>query len=223
MAWHPGSRQLAGIKALVFILCLVPAGRLAYAAFTGDFGANPVEFVQQFTGTWTFNFLLITLSITPLRSWAKTPWLIRLRRMLGLFVFFYGCLHFAAFVGFDHGFDVGEMARDVVKRPFIAVGFAAFVLLIPLAATSNSYALRRLGGKRWQTLHRSIYPIGILAAVHYFWLVKVTALIYPLIYSTILAILLGWRVRDRIRRYGPYPVAGSPRAQPIHFLRSRSK
>lgn len=219
MTWQPDPKQLTLIKSVLFLLCLLPFGRLGYAAFTGDFGPNPVEFMQQFTGTWTFNFLLLTLTVTPLRAWTKAHWLTRLRRMLGLFTFFYACLHFATFIGFDHAFDVDSIARDVVKRPFVTVGFAAFVLLIPLAATSNAFAIRRLGGKRWQELHRTVYLIGILAAIHYFWLVKITAIIYPLIYSAILAFLLGWRVRERIRRYGPYPA--TPRVQPIRFFRQR--
>ena len=219
MARQPPPKQLSLIKAGLFLLCLLPFGRLACAAYTGDFGPNPVEFVQRFTGTWTFNLLLLTLAVTPLRAWTKAHWLTRLRRMLGLFAFFYACLHFATFIGFDHAFDIDEIARDVVKRPFVTVGFAAFVLLIPLAATSNGFAIRRLGGKRWQDLHRTVYLIAILAALHYFWLVKITAIVYPLIYSAILAVLLGWRVRDRIRRYGPYPVA--PRTQAIRFFRQR--
>lgn len=226
MPWQPDPKQLAGLKAILFLLCLLPFCRLAYAAFTGDFGPNPVEFLQRFTGTWTFNLLLLTLTVTPLRSVIKAPWLARLRRMLGLFTFFYASLHFATFIGFDHAFDIDEIARDVIKRPFVTVGFAAFVLLIPLAATSNAFAIRRLGGKRWQELHRSVYLIGILAALHYFWLVKITAIVYPVIYATLLAILLGWRVRDRIRRYGPYPAAAGrpmPQVQPIRIFKQRPK
>jgi sulfoxide reductase heme-binding subunit YedZ len=219
MTWQPDPKRLSLIKAGLFLLCLLPFARLAYAAVTGDFGPNPVEFMQQFTGTWTFNFLLLTLTVTPLRVWTKAHWLTRLRRMLGLFTFFYACLHFATFIGFDHAFDIDAIARDVVKRPFVTVGFAAFVLLIPLAATSNAFAIRRLGGKRWQDLHRTVYLIGILAAIHYFWLVKITAIGYPLAYSAILAVLLGWRVRERIRRYGPYPAA--PRVQTLRFFRQR--
>lgn len=219
MAWQPDPKQLSRLKAALFVLCLAPFGRLLYAAFTGDLGPNPVEFVQRFTGTWTFNFLLLTLTVTPLRALTKAHWLARMRRMLGLFTFFYACLHFATFIGFDHAFDVDAIARDVVKRPFVTVGFAAFVLLIPLAATSNAFAIRRLGGKRWQELHRTVYLIGILAACHYFWLVKITAIFYPIAYTAILALLLGWRVRERMRRYGPYPSA--PRVQPIRIFRQR--
>ncbi|MBL8448454.1 MAG: sulfoxide reductase heme-binding subunit YedZ [Dechloromonas sp.] len=202
---NPASIPIGKIKALVFVAALGPLGRLAYAAYTGDFGPNPVEFLQRYTGTWTFNFLLLTLCISPLRALTGLHWLLRLRRMLGLFSFFYACLHFLSFIGFDHAFDPGEIARDVIKRPFVTVGFAAFVLLIPLAATSNALAIRRLGGRRWQDLHRAVYLIALLAVVHYFWLVKATALIYPIVYGLLVAVLLGWRIRDRLRRNGPYP------------------
>lgn len=218
MALQLTAPQITRLKIALFAVSLLPFGRLVYAAWSGDFGANPVEFVQRFTGTWTFNFLLLTLTVTPLRAITGWHWLLRLRRMLGLFTFFYASLHFLSFIGFDHGFDPTEIAQDVVKRPFVTVGFAAFCLLVPLAATSNQAAIRRLGGRRWQELHRAVYLIGILAALHYFWLVKATALIYPAIYALILAALLGWRVRDRIRRYGPHP-APRPAAETIRFVR----
>ena len=205
---------VAAIKAVVFLLCLIPLGRLGYAAYTGDFGPNPVEFVQRFTGTWTFNFLLLTLTVTPLRALTGIHWLLRLRRMLGLYSFFYATVHFLSFIGFDHAFEVGEIARDVIKGPFVTAGFAAFCLLIPLAVTSNAAAIRRLGGRRWQELHRAVYAIALIATVHYFWLVKASALIYPIIYGMLVAVLLLWRVGDRIRRNGPYPVAAR-RASPV--------
>jgi sulfoxide reductase heme-binding subunit YedZ len=211
---------LGPLKAGLFVLCLLPLGRLGWAAATGDFGANPVEFVQRWTGTWTFNLLLLTLCISPLRSLTGLHWLIRLRRMLGLFTFFYATLHFLAFVGFDHAFAIDAIARDVLKRPFV-VGFAAFVLLIPVAATSNQWAIRRLGGRRWQELHRSIYPIAILAAVHYFWLVKAAALMWPLAYSVILALLLGWRVQERRRKATPSASALPVAAKPVKFFSRR--
>ena len=195
MTMQDAPPPVAQLKLALFLLALLPLGRLLWAAWTGDFGPNPVEFVQRWTGTWTFNFLLLTLCITPLRVWTQWHWLLRLRRMLGLFTFFYATLHFLSFIGFDHSFDVDAIARDIFKRPFVTVGFAAFVLLIPLAATSNQWAIRKLGGRRWQELHRNVYLIGILAAVHYFWLVKATALLWPLAYSVALAFLLGWRVR----------------------------
>jgi sulfoxide reductase heme-binding subunit YedZ len=210
---------VARLKLALFLLALLPLGRLLWAAWTGDFGPNPVEFVQRWTGTWTFNFLLLTLCITPLRVWTQWHWLLRLRRMLGLFTFFYATLHFLSFIGFDHSFDVDAIARDIFKRPFVTVGFAAFVLLIPLAATSNQWAIRKLGGRRWQELHRNVYLIGILAAVHYFWLVKATALLWPLAYSVALAFLLGWRVRERRRK--AIPVPRFENAKPLKFFRQK--
>lgn len=212
MAWQPEIKALSRLKAAVFGMALLPFARLAYAALTGDFGPNPVEFLQRFTGTWTFNFLLLTLAITPLRVATGNHWLLRLRRMLGLFTFFYAGLHFATFVGFDHAFDMEEIAKDVFKRPFVTVGFAAFILLIPLAATSNAFAIRRLGGRRWQALHRTVYLVGILAACHYFWLAKITAIVYPTAYAAILAFLLGWRIRDRIRRRQAHGAPSAGRA-----------
>lgn len=199
----PDKRQLRAIKAGVFLAALLPAGSLLWRAGHGDLGANPVETITHLTGDWTFNFLLLTLCITPLRSIAGQPWLIHLRRMLGLYVFFYGTLHFLAFAGFDHDFSMGAILDDVLKRPFISAGFAAFVLLLPLAATSFNRAIRWLGGKRWQKLHRSTYLVGVLAAVHYFWLVKITAIFWPLLYAGLLAILLAWRVRT-----GQWTIAG---------------
>ena len=210
---------VARLKLALFLLALLPLGRLLWAAWTGDFGPNPVEFVQRWTGTWTFNFLLLTLCITPLRVWTQWHWLLRLRRMLGLFAFFYATLHFLSFIGFDHSFDVDAIARDIFKRPFVTVGFAAFVLLIPLAATSNQWAIRKLGGRRWQELHRNVYLIGILAVVHYFWLVKATALLWPLAYSVALAFLLGWRVRERRRK--AIPVPRFENAKPLKFFRQK--
>ena len=210
---------VARLRLALFLLALLPLGRLLWAAWNGDFGPNPVEFVQRWTGTWTFNFLLLTLCITPLRVWTQWHWLLRLRRMLGLFTFFYATLHFLSFIGFDHSFDVDAIARDIFKRPFVTVGFAAFVLLIPLAATSNQWAIRKLGGRRWQELHRNVYLIGILAAVHYFWLVKATALLWPLAYSVALAFLLGWRVRERRRK--AIPVPRFENAKPLKFFRQK--
>ena len=207
-------------KAILFVLCLLPAGRLLWAAQIGDFGPNPVEFVQRWTGTWTLNLLVLTLCITPLRTLSGWHWLLRLRRMLGLFTFFYAALHMLSWLGFDHGFDVTEMALDVLKRPFILVGALAFLLLIPLAATSSNLAIRRLGGRRWQSLHRSTYLIAILACLHYFWLVKATALLWPIGYSLIMAALLGWRIRERRRKAIPVP---RPPAQaiPLRFHAQR--
>ncbi len=220
-AGNPTPNRLAAIKTALFAVALIPLASLVYGGFNDGLGANPIEFVTHQTGTWTFNFLLITLAVTPLRTLSGQHWLLRLRRMLGLFCFFYAALHFATYLWLDQFFDVGAIARDIIKRPFITVGFAAFSLLLPLAATSSNRAIRRLGGKRWQALHRSVYLIGVLAAVHYFWLVKATALVYPLIYAALLAILLGWRVKKRIAGYGPFPEKAGVGLQPIRFFRSR--
>lgn len=227
MSWQPTPSRLGQIKAVLFLIALLPCIHLLAAGLSDELGPNPVEFVQRHTGTWTFNFLLFTLCISPLRALTKAHWLLRLRRMLGLYTFFYGCLHFLSFIGFDHAFSLQEMARDIVKRPFITVGFTAFALLIPLAATSSQFALRRLGGRRWQELHRSIYLIALLACAHYFWLVKATALIYPLLYSVMVVVLLAWRAREWMRRAtppGPPSRRAAPvTAQPLQFYRQRPK
>ena len=166
MAFAPSPAAIGRIKAALFVLALLPAARLVVAAFTGGLGVNPIEFVTRSTGTWTLSLLLITLSVTPLRRITGWHWLVRLRRMLGLFAFFYACLHFLTYVWLDQFFDAAAIVRDVVKRPFITVGFAAFVLLIPLAATSTNAMIRRLGGKAWQRLHYLVYPIATLGVVH---------------------------------------------------------
>ena len=215
------NRQIVLLKCAVFSAALAPAASLVWRATHDGLGANPVETLTHATGDWTFNFLLLTLAITPLRAITGQHWLIRLRRMLGLFTFFYGLLHFLTFAGFDHAFDPGAIMHDVAKRPFVAAGFVAFVLMIPLAATSFNAAVRWLGGRRWQELHRSVYAIGIIACVHYFWLVKITAIQWPLLYAAILAALLGWRARERMRKYQPpgVPRAAPPTVQPIRFIR----
>jgi sulfoxide reductase heme-binding subunit YedZ len=182
-------------KVAVFLLCLVPLGILVWRALTANLGANPVEFIQHATGDWTLRFLVITLCITPFRKLLKLPDLIRFRRMLGLFAFFYACLHFLTYLGPDQSFDLAAIWKDVYKRPFITVGFAAFVLLIPLAITSTAGWIRRLGGRRWQMLHRLIYLSAICGVIHYYWLVK-SAVLRPLIYGAIVAVLLLWRLAD---------------------------
>ena len=216
---NPDARHLNLIKAALFTVCLMPFGRLLWAAYTGDFGTNPVEFVQRWTGTWTFNLLLITLCVTPLRAMTQWHWLLRLRRMLGLFCFFYATLHFLSFIGFDHAFSIDEIASDIFKRPFVTVGFAAFLLLIPLAATSNNWAVRQLGGRKWQELHRNIYLISILACVHYFWLTKASALLWPLAYAIAVAFLLSWRIRERKRKAIPVPQFQS--TKPLKFFKQK--
>lgn len=219
MITQPDNRQIFQIKAVLFLICLLPFGRLLWAAYTNDFGAEPVEFVQRWTGIWTFNLLLLTLCFSPLRSITQWHWLLRLRRMFGLFTFFYATLHFLSFIGFDHGFSIDEIARDVFKRPFVTAGFAAFLVMIPLAATSNQWAIRKLGGRKWQELHRNIYLASILAAVHYLWLSKVAALLWPLAYTVALAILLGWRVQERRRKAIPAPQ--SQTAKPLKFFKKK--
>lgn len=215
----PSPRQLTLIKLALFLLCLTPALRLSWAATHDGLGANPVEFVQRWTGTWTLNLLLLTLCITPLRAWTQAHWLIRLRRMLGLFTFFYAVLHGLAFFGFDHDFVIDDIARDVLKRPFVTAGFAAFLLLIPLAATSNQWAIRKLGGRKWQELHRSIYLISLLGVLHYYWLVKATALLWPIAYSGALLLLLGWRIRERFRKAIRVPPVVP--SKPLRFFREK--
>jgi sulfoxide reductase heme-binding subunit YedZ len=156
-------------------------------------GANPIEFITHSTGDWTLILVLTTLSITPLRRITRQYWLIGVRRMVGLFAFFYGTLHFLTYIWLDKFFDIHAMSKDIVKRPFITVGFSAFVLMIPLALTSTAWSIRRLGGKNWQRLHRLIYLTGILAVVHYTWLVKADRR-KPLEYGVVLGILLAYRV-----------------------------
>jgi methionine sulfoxide reductase heme-binding subunit len=182
-------------KVPVFLLCLVPLALLVWRALTANLGANPVEFVQHATGDWTLRFLVFTLCVTPLRKLLKLPDLIRFRRMLGLFAFFYVCLHFLTYLGPDQSFDLAAIWKDVFKRPFITMGFAAFVLMIPLALTSTAGWIRRLGGRRWQMLHRAIYISAICGVIHYYWLVK-SAVLRPLTYAAIVAALLLWRLAD---------------------------
>ncbi|MEC5386402.1 protein-methionine-sulfoxide reductase heme-binding subunit MsrQ [Uliginosibacterium sp. H3] len=190
---NPSPRIISLIKVVVFLLCLLPVGHMAWGIYTDNLGANPVEYITRGTGDWVLRFLLITLAITPLRKLTGLPWLVRLRRMLGLFAFFYVVLHLITYLWLDQSFDWQAIVKDIVKRPFITVGFAAFVLMTPLAVTSTNAMIRRLGGKRWQALHRAIYAIGVLGVVHYWWLVK-RDISEPLMYAAILAVLLGLRV-----------------------------
>jgi sulfoxide reductase heme-binding subunit YedZ len=186
-------------KVVVFLVSSIPFVLLSWGLLRGDLGINPVETLQHTTGDWTLRFLVFTLAITPLRKTFKLPELIRYRRMLGLFAFFYVTLHFITYLGPDQNFNLSGMWDDVAKRKFVTVGFAAFVLLIPLAATSTSGMIRRLGGKRWQALHRLIYVCAILGVIHYYWLVK-SDVRKPLFYGALVAILLLWRVWDRYFR-----------------------
>jgi sulfoxide reductase heme-binding subunit YedZ len=179
-------------KILIFLAALVPLERLVWKFFHDALGANPVEVITHSTGDWTLILIMVTLSITPLRKWTKQYWLIGVRRMIGLFAFFYGCLHFTTYLWLDKFFDVHEMIKDVYKRPFITAGFTAFVLMIPLALTSTQGWIRRLG-KNWQRLHRLIYVTAIAGVVHYIWLVKAD-LRKPLQYAFVLSVLLIYRI-----------------------------
>lgn len=204
MAFNPAPRQFALIKSVVFVLALLPFARLIVGGFTDGLGANPIEFITWNTGDWTLYFLCMTLAITPLRRFTGWNWVVRLRRMIGLFAFFYAALHFTTFFWFDHFFDISEMLQDVVKRPFILVGFTAFVLLIPLAVTSTNGMVKRLGAKRWQWLHRLVYVIALLGMLHFWWMrAGKNNFEEPIIFGAIVAVLLllrvVWAVQKRSR------------------------
>jgi methionine sulfoxide reductase heme-binding subunit len=187
-------------KATLFIACLLPFAWLVYGIFANQLGANPTEYITRFTGDWTLRMLCIVLAITPLRVMSKTPQLARFRRMLGLFVYFYVVLHLLAYSWFDMSFDLADIINDIPKRPFILVGFAAFLLLTPLAFTSFNRAIKALGAKRWQTLHKLVYVIAGLGVLHFFWMRSGKnnyAEVY--VYAVILASLLGWRVWNKLR------------------------
>jgi sulfoxide reductase heme-binding subunit YedZ len=181
------------LKVPVFLICLVPAGILVWGYMHDDLTANPIEYITHSTGDWTIRFLLITLAITPLRKLLKLPALIRYRRMMGLFAFFYVCLHFTTYLWLDKQFDFRDMWADVAKRKFITVGFAGFLMLVPLAITSTAGWIRRIGGKNWILLHRLIYFSAIAGVIHYAWLVKSDER-KPIQYAVILGILLLYRL-----------------------------
>lgn len=188
------------IKPAVFVLCLLPLAWIAWDAFNSNLGANPVEEMTHRTGDWVLRFLMITLAVTPLRRLFNWAVLLRLRRMLGLFAFFYVCLHFLIYIVFDHFFDFNDILEDIVKRPYITIGFSAFVLLIPLAVTSTNKMMRRLG-KNWKKLHQLAYVIATLGVLHFLWLVKADVF-EPFVYGGILLLLLGYRAwHDAARRH----------------------
>jgi sulfoxide reductase heme-binding subunit YedZ len=189
-------KAIARLKATVFLLALLPLAGLITGAFQDTLGANPIEKITHNTGYWTLTFLLITLSATPLRHLSGWLWPIRLRRMLGLFAFFYACLHFSTYLVLDQFFDWPAILKDIAKRPYITIGFTAFVLLIPLALTSSNAMIRKLGGARWRRLHRLIYPIAIAGVIHFSWLVKKDQT-KPLIFAALLALLLAARLLRR--------------------------
>lgn len=187
-------RWIVPAKIGVFVAAWYPLARIVLFGLTGHLGANPIEFITRSTGLWTLVFLCITLAVTPLRRITGVNAVLRFRRMLGLYAFFYAALHFTTYLWFDKWFDVAEILKDIGKRPFITVGFAAFLLLIPLAATSPRAAARKLG-RRWQTLHRAIYAIAALAILHFWWMkAGKHDLILPKIYGAIVVVLLGWRL-----------------------------
>ncbi len=197
-------------KPLCFLLCLLPFGLLVWRALADGLGPNPVEAVVHFTGSWALRLLLVTLAVTPLRRLTGLPWLLRFRRMLGLFAFFYVVLHFSAYLLLDRALVWEDILKDLTERPYIVVGFAALILLVPLAVTSTRGWVRRLG-RRWQTLHRTVYAIAVLGILHFLWLVKADTL-EPLIDGAVLAVLLAFRVpwgllAERWRLALPLPIA----------------
>lgn len=181
------------MKVSLFLICLLPLAFYLQRLYVDELGANPIEALTRGLGTWALNFLLITLMVTPFRRFSGWTWLIRLRRMLGLYCFFYAVLHLVTYLWLDQFFDWTAITKDIFKRPFISVGMITFALLLPLAITSNSFAIRRLGGRRWQEVHRTIYAIGLLAVLHYSWMVKAD-IAGPVWYAVVLVILLGLRV-----------------------------
>lgn len=189
--------QLKQIRRTLFVLALLPLLRVVLMGFQDKLGANPIEYITRASGDWTLYFLCLTLAITPLRRFTGENWLLKLRRMLGLFAFFYACLHFTTFIWFDHFFDVAEMWKDVRKRPFITVGFTAFVLLVPLAITSTSAMQRRLG-RNWSRLHRLVYVVAALAILHFWWMrAGKRNFGEPILMGSIIAVLLGMRLLFR--------------------------
>ncbi len=202
------------LKVLVFLLCLVPLIWLLYDLFFGRLSANPINDITQRTGIWTLRLLMLTLTVTPMRRLTGWSSLVRFRRMLGLFAFFYATLHFLTYLVIDQFFDWDQIVKDVAKRPFITVGFTTFVLLIPLALTSTKKMIRRLGGKRWQRLHRLVYVAGIGGVIHYLWLVKADTS-RPLGYGALLALLLGFRVWVSLRQRWKKAGLGTPTTEPV--------
>jgi sulfoxide reductase heme-binding subunit YedZ len=187
------TKTLTKFKVFVFFLALLPLVKLGMFAYWDKLGANPIEKITRTTGYWTLSFILISLSVTPLRRLSGWLWLVRLRRMLGLYAFFYGCLHFLTYLVLDQFFDWEAILKDIVKRPYITVGFPAYLLLIPLAITSADAMIRRLGGKRWRLLHKLVYLSAVGGVIHFWWLVK-KDVTNPLIFAVLLSLLLGMRL-----------------------------
>ncbi len=187
-------------KPLLFVVCLLPFGWLLYGALANTLGANPAEALIRSTGDWTLRFLCITLAVTPLRVLTHQPALLRFRRMLGLFAFFYVLLHFLSYAWLDMGFELQAIVKDIPKRPFALIGFLAFVLMLPLAATSFNRAIKALGAKRWQTLHKLVYVIVLLGLLHFFWMrAAKNNFAEVAVYAVVIAVLLGWRLVRRLQ------------------------
>jgi sulfoxide reductase heme-binding subunit YedZ len=187
-------------KPLLFVVCLLPFAWLFYGALANTLGSNPAEALIRSTGDWTLRFLCITLAVTPLRVWTGQPALARFRRMLGLFAFFYVVLHFLSYSWLDMGFELQAIVKDIPKRPFALVGFTAFLLLIPLAATSFNRAIKALGARRWQLLHRCVYAVVLLGLLHFFWMrAAKNNFAEVAVYAAVIALLLGWRLARRAR------------------------
>jgi sulfoxide reductase heme-binding subunit YedZ len=195
---HPGA------KVALFALCLVPLAYLLWAANTNHLGADPAQALSQRSGDWTLRFLCITLAVTPLRQVTGIAELVRFRRMLGLFTFFYATLHLLAYAWFDMGFEWGDIVRDIPKRPFVLAGFTAFVLMIPLAATSFNRAMKALGGRRWKMLHRLVYAVAVVALLHFWWMrAGKHNFAEPIVYIAIITALFGWRLWNGVRTVPP--------------------
>lgn len=213
------SKPISWLQAIIILAGLAPLTYIPFTSLSPLMDPESIQSIQRWTGNWALNMLLLTLSISPLRALTQQHWLIRLRRSFGLLCFFWACLHLLGFTYLEHEFALSSMADDVLKRPFILIGLATFALLLPLAATSNQWALRKLGGKAWQTLHRNIYLIGILACLHYLWQAKLATLLWPLGYTLVLVLLLGWRVRTW--RHKAIPVGYRDKAKPLRFFKRK--
>lgn len=193
----PSKKQVGYIKILVFALCLIPLGRLIWLGYSDGLGANPVEFVERSTGFWALFILLTTLSLTPIRIMTHRVWQLQLRRMLGLFVFFYACLHITTYFWLDYSFNWPDIMQDIIKHPYVLVGFTAYLLLLPLAITSNNVMIRLLR-ERWKKLHQLVYLVALLAIVHFWWLVK-KDIREPMLYASILIFLLAIRLVYKLK------------------------
>jgi sulfoxide reductase heme-binding subunit YedZ len=202
-------------KVIAFLVCLTPACWLGWRIYTGDLTANPLEYITHFTGDWTIRLIAATLAITPLRKLAGLPDLIRFRRMIGLYAFFYGSLHFLTYLWLDRLFDFHDLAKDIAKRPFITIGFFSFLCMLPLAITSTKGWIRRMGGKRWQLLHRLVYLAAIAGVIHYKWLLK-SDFRLPYMYGAIVGVLLLYRASNWARG------RAIPRRAPVKTVADRT-